>query len=270
MKSKRSGNSYNVTAKHFDAAYATKSDLVDLPFYLDLARRSRGPVLEIGCGTGRVLLQIARREIEIHGVDNSAQMLRVLKSRLTTEPLDVRNKVRLHKGDMRSFRLKKKFPLVLAPFRPMQHMHTLDDQVRAFRTAAAHMSRTGIFAFDVFYPKFEMIQGGIGEEVQELEWPVEGEPNKIMRRFFRKESVDKIQQTFRFTFIFRTYDGAQLVHEESEPFQMSYYTYPHLQALFRLAGLEIVKEYGSFAKDTLDNSSQQMIFLLRRARAALK
>jgi SAM-dependent methyltransferase len=257
-------NSYRIMSRHYDAAYAAKADLVDLPFYLDLARRARGPVLEIGCGTGRVLLPIAREGVEIHGVDNSAPMLQVLKSRLVQETPEIRRKVHLHKGDMRRFRLNKKFPLVLAPFRPLQHMHTLGDQVRAFRTAAAHLSRTGTFAFDVFFPKFEKIQNGIGEEVQELEWTVEGEPNKTIRRFFRKESVDKIHQTFRFTFIFRTYEDAQLVREESEPFQMSYYTYPHLQALFQLAGLEIVNEYGSFSKTPLDNSAEQMIFLLRR------
>src|SRR4029077_510178 len=133
---KSSANSYDVIAKHYDAAYASKLDLVDLPFYLDLARRSRGPVLEIGCGTGRALLPIARHGVEIHGVDNSSAMLRILKSHLADEPHEVRKKVHLHWGDMRSFRLKKKFPLVILPFRPLQHMFTLKDQLSAFKTAA--------------------------------------------------------------------------------------------------------------------------------------
>lgn len=268
MKRSDSADSYDVSAKHYDAAYAAKSDLVDLPFYLDLARKSGGPVLELGCGTGRVLLPIARESIEIHGVDNSAPMLQILRSRLASEPPEVRKNARLLKGDMRSLRMHKKFPLILAPFRPMQHMYTPEDQVRAFRTAAAHLSRTGIFAFDVFFPKFDKIESGIGDEVQELEWRDPKDPSKIVRRFFRKDAVDKIHQKFNFTFVFRTFEGDRLIREESEPFAMSYYTYPHLQALFQLAGLEIAKEYGSFAKAPLDNSSEQMIFLLRLARPA--
>jgi ubiquinone/menaquinone biosynthesis C-methylase UbiE len=85
-RAKASIESYSVTAKHYDAAYAIKQDLVDLPFYLDLAKRSGGPALEIACGTGRVLLPIAREGIVIDGVDNSLPMLRVLKSRIENEP----------------------------------------------------------------------------------------------------------------------------------------------------------------------------------------
>ena len=53
-------DSYDILAPHYDAAYASKADLVDVPFYVDLSRQLGGPVLEIACGTGRVLLEIAR------------------------------------------------------------------------------------------------------------------------------------------------------------------------------------------------------------------
>jgi hypothetical protein len=62
--------------------------------------------------------------------------------------------------------------------------------------------------------------------------------SKVIRRYLRKESVDKINQNFTATFIFRTYQGERLVQEETEPLRMSYYTYPHLRALFLLTGLE--------------------------------
>src|ERR1700675_1461467 len=242
--------SYRTTAKYYDAAYAAKQDLVDAPFYVELARKHGGPVLEIGCGTGRVLLLIAREGVEIHGVDNSAAMLDVLKTRIEKEPPEVSRRIVLHQGDMREFRLSGKYPLVIMPFRPLQHMHSVEDQVRGLTTAAFHLQGAGIFAFDVFYPKFDLIAKGVGEEVLELEWPADSGGNKsggtkIVRRYIRKESVDKVRQMFQFTFIFRTYKGDNLVREEAEPFALSYYTYPHLLALFLLAGLEVVEEYGS-------------------------
>jgi SAM-dependent methyltransferase len=257
-------DSYRVTAKHYDGAYAAKQDLVDLPFYLELVAQSSGPILEIACGTGRVLLPIARKGIEIHGVDNSLPMLEILKNHLKGEPNHVRQKVTLTEGDMRDFRLAAKFPLVIIPFRPMQHMYTVEDQVSALITAAWHLTAAGILAFDVFYPKFEMINAKIGEAVPEMEWRSTFDPATIVRRYFRKESVDKIAQVFSFTFIYRTFRAGELILEETEDCKLSYFTYPHLRALFLLAGLEPVAEYGSFSHGPLDNSSEQMIFLLRR------
>ena len=259
-------DTYHIIAKYYDAAYAAKQDLVDLPFYLDLATQSRGPVLEIACGTGRVLLPIARKGIEICGVDNSLPMLKILKEHFAREPQEVRQLVTVQEGDMRTFCLNRKFPLVMIPFRPMQHMFTVEDQVVALRTAAAHLTDQGTLAFDVFYPKFEMIWTKIGEEVPEMEWSPSSDRTKIVRRFFRKDSIDKINQIFSFTFIFRTYQAGELIQEETEPFRLCYYTYPHLRALFLLAGLEPIAEYGSFAKTPLDNTAEQMIFLLRKSR----
>jgi SAM-dependent methyltransferase len=257
-------DTYHVIAKYYDGAYAAKLDLVDLPFYLDLAEQTGGPVLEIACGTGRVLLPIARKGIEICGVDNSLPMLEVLHRNLAREPQEVCQRITVHEGDMRTFRLNRKFPLVMIPFRPMQHMFTVEDQVAALRTAAAHLADTGTLAFDVFYPKFDMIWARVGEEVPEMEWTPSSDPSKLVRRFFRKDAIDKINQTFSFTFVFRTYQWGDLILEETEAFRLCYYTYPHLRALFRLAGLEPVAEYGSFAKTPMDNTAEQMIFLLRR------
>jgi len=257
-------DSYKISAKYYDDAYTAKQDLHDLPFYLDLARQTGGPVLELACGTGRILLPIARQGIAIHGVDNSAPMLDVLQKNLKREPKDVRELVSIMQGDLRHFRSHRSYPLVIIPFRPMQHMYTVEDQIKALKTAAYHLDPDGLLAFDVFYPKHDRLFSGIGVEELELEWTAKAEPSTIMRRYFRKEAVDKIAQTFTATFMYRTYRDGKLISEESEPLKMSWYTYPHLRALFMLAGLEIVEEYGSFAKAPLDNHAGQMIFLLKK------
>lgn len=260
-------DSYRVAAKYYDSAYGAMRDLVDAPFYVNLAREFGGPVLEIGCGTGRVLLPIAREGIEIHGVDNSGPMIGILKENLARENPEVSSKVTLHSGDMREFRLNRRFPLVIIPFRPMQHMHTVTDQVRALTSAAIHVAEGGTLAFDVFYPKFEVLRLGIGEEKLEAEWPSPLDPETVIRRYYRKDAVDKINQTYSLTFIFRSYRKGQLALEEQDTLKMSYYTYPHLRALFLLAGLEAVAEYGSFAKTPLNNTADEMIFLLRPVRS---
>ena len=144
-------------------------------------------------------------------------------------------------------------------------MHTVEDQLSALRTAALHLTNTGILVFDVFYPKLEVIHAKMGEEVAEMEWTPGSDSATVVRRYFRKDSVDKINQTFNFTFIYRTLRAGELILEEIETFQLTYFTYPHLRALFLLARLEVIAEYGSFAKTPLDNTAEQMIFLLRKA-----
>ena len=178
-------------------------------------------------------------------------MLATLKESLTREKLEIRDCVALHAADMRDFRLGRRFPLVTIPFRPLQHMYTVLDQVRALRSAAAHLQDDGILAFDVFYPKFERLPLRIGEEQLEAEWSPE--PGTVIRRFFRKDGFDKIQQSFAITFIFRVPPQPEGLAEG--------------RALFLLAGLEPIAEYGSFAKTPLDNDSEEMIFLLRPERS---
>ncbi|HTU36000.1 MAG TPA: class I SAM-dependent methyltransferase [Candidatus Acidoferrum sp.] len=261
-------DTYALSARYYDAAYAA-IDLVDAPFYLELAQQIGGPVLEMGCGTGRVLLPIARAGIEIHGLDQSPAMLDILKEKLQREPEEVHRRVTLHPGDMRSARLNQQFPIVIIPFRPLQHMHAIEDQIAALRTAAAHLNDDGRFAFDVFYPRFDAPRSAIGEERLEMEWPVDGKPGTIIRRFYRNESIDKTHQNFRGTFIYRTFEGDRLVREETAPLHMTWYTYPQLRALFLLADLEVVEEYGSFATGPLDNSATEMIFVLKKSKRSI-
>jgi SAM-dependent methyltransferase len=256
-------DSYLIGANYYDGAYGAM-DLSDARFYVDLAKECGGPVLEIGCGTGRVLLPTARAGIEIHGLDNSRPMLDVLRENATRESAEVQKRITLHAGDMRDFRLRRTFPLVTIPFRPLQHMFTVADQVAALKSAAAHVAQGGILAFDVFYPNFERLPLKIGEEQLETEWWPNSET--LIRRYYRKDALDKIHQLLSLTFIFRTYRKGELIREESEALKMSYYTYPHLRALFSMAELEPIAEYGTFVKTPLDNSAEEMILLLRPKR----
>jgi len=87
----------------------------------------------------------------------------------------------------------------------------------------------GILAFDVFCPKFEMLRARLGEEILEIEWADPSAPKRIVRRYYRKDVVDKIHQIYALTFLLRTYEAGDLVREECESLTLSYYTYPHLR-----------------------------------------
>ena len=189
---------YLVSAKYYDEAYATLEDLSDLQFYLGMARRTGGPVLELACGTGRVLLPIAEQGIRIDGVDSSPTMLAQLEHKLAREPQHIRELVEIASGDLRSYRSRRKYALVIIPFRPLQHMYTVEDQLAALNTAAFryHLASGGLLAFDVLYPRFQSLLAGVDEETLELQWTRNNDPTTVVRRYLRKESVDKINQNF--------------------------------------------------------------------------
>src|SRR5215471_19067676 len=149
------------------------------------------------------------------------------------------------KATWRNFRSQRRYALVIIPFRPLQHMYKVEDQLAALRTAAFHLQDGGLLAFDVYYPKFEKINAGFGQEVLEMEWRDPADPRNVIRRYYRKDSHDKIHQNIGLTFIFRTWDGNKLMSEATEGLQMSYYTYPHRRALFMLSALEVKEEFGS-------------------------
>jgi SAM-dependent methyltransferase len=158
---------YNFIADLYDhvTTYSTRRDV---EFFVEEARQSGGPVLEIGCGTGRVLIPTARAGIEIVGLDLSDQMLDRCRVNLTSEGEDVRAKATLLKGDMRSFDLGRKFRLITIPFRPFQHLTTVEDQFSCLASVRNSLAEDGRFILDLFNPKLEsLVADNLRQETDE-------------------------------------------------------------------------------------------------------
>lgn len=135
---------------YYDQAYADRRD--DVSYYVRLGRLSGGPVLEYGVGTGRVALALARAGIEVTGVDASAEMLAGFREKLRAEPREVRRRVKVVRGDMRTAALRRRFPLVIAPFNTLQHLYDRADMEGFLARVRAHLSPWGRLVFDVLSP----------------------------------------------------------------------------------------------------------------------
>lgn len=138
---------YEMTARHYDPAYAADTRFKYFPFHVDLARPLNGDTLEVTCGIGRILLPTARSGVRIDGLDFSPGLLSILRNKLKSETQELQNRVSLHQGDMRNFALNKIYDLITVPFRPLQHLFTVDDQLAAFRCFSAHLRPGGTLAF---------------------------------------------------------------------------------------------------------------------------
>jgi SAM-dependent methyltransferase len=142
---------YGVTAEFYDQLIPYR-ERGDIAFFVEMAQAANGPVLEVGCGTGRVLIPTARAGVEIVGLDLSPYMLDVCRANLAQEPPDVRARVQLVEGDMRDFALGRAFALATIPFRPFQHLTTAEDQMACLRAIHRHLAPGGRLILDLFNP----------------------------------------------------------------------------------------------------------------------
>ncbi|MFL6011420.1 MAG: class I SAM-dependent methyltransferase [Gaiellaceae bacterium] len=137
---------YDAIAELYDPWSA--SVVEDVGFYLEEARRSGGPVVELGVGTGRIAVPIAADGIRVIGVDSSRGMLDVCARRAALAGVDVDLRV----GDLREPPVRERVPLVICPFRSLLHVHTDDDRRRVLAAVRKLLRPGGRFVFDVFTP----------------------------------------------------------------------------------------------------------------------
>jgi len=139
---------YDRIARVYDPWSASVTE--DVEFYVEEAVASAGPVVELGVGTGRIAVPVAKAGIRVIGVDASAGMLEVARAYAAAE--DVAELVDLRQGDMREPPVAERVPLVLIPFRSLLHMTTEDDRLRALTAARELLAPGGRLVFDVFAP----------------------------------------------------------------------------------------------------------------------
>ncbi|MBI4550642.1 MAG: class I SAM-dependent methyltransferase [Candidatus Latescibacteria bacterium] len=151
MNQATGNDDYAVMAIFYDHL-APYRDRRDVAFFVEIAQHTPGPVLELGCGTGRVLIPTARAGKEIVGLDASEAMLAVCREKLSSEPDDVQVRVHLVSGDMRRFEVGRAFGLATIPFRPFQHVMTVDDQLSCLASIHRHLIDGGRLVFDVYNP----------------------------------------------------------------------------------------------------------------------
>lgn len=183
------------TEHYADPAYYTKTykdRTHDVEYYVKRARRSKGPVLEYGIGNGRVALAIARAGIAVTGIDLSQPMLDDLATRLTTLPKQQRARVTFHQGDMRELRLKRRFPLVIAPFNCVLHLYERSDMEAFLARVREHLAPGGRLVFDFSVPQGDDLSRDPEKaySAPRIRHPTTGELTRYAERF----EYDRLRQ----------------------------------------------------------------------------
>jgi SAM-dependent methyltransferase len=238
----------------------------DVAFYVEMARESGGPVLEVGCGTGRVLIPTAQAGIEITGLDLSPHMLEVCRGRLKAEPEEVRSRVRLVQADMRQFELSQAFQLVTLPFRPFQHLTTVEDQLACLGCIRQHLADGGRLILDIFNPSMEALtKKNFGEEMGEEPEFSMPDGRKVIRRnsIVARDAANQINAVELIHYVTHP-DGRQ--ERLVQAFPMRYLFRFEAEHLLARAGFEVEKLYADYDKSPYGAKYPgELIFVARRS-----
>jgi len=219
----------------------------DLEFYRRMAVKAEGPVLECACGTGRLLIPIAREGVEITGFDLSEPMLARCRQRLEDEPDEVRANVELYTADMRNFDFGEKFKLIFVAFRSFQHLLTIEDQISYIKCARQHLSDDGRLIIDIFNPDLEQLLDK-DKAKSVIDDTAFGIPDG--RNACRQIKVDKIDQTGQKLHCRQVYniifpDGSR--DRQEHKFIIRYLFRFEAEHLLARCGFEVENIYGDFA-----------------------
>ena len=254
---------YRFVAEFYDHIVPYR-DRADVGFFVEMAQASGGPVLEIGCGTGRVLIPTARAGIQITGLDLSSSMLTVCREKLASEPHEIQARVELVKADMRDFRLEGVFRLATTPFRPFQHLITVEDQLACLRSVHRHLGEAGRLVLDLFNPSLERLTDDrffeeSGDE-PEFEMP---DGRRVLRRerVISRDLANQVQEVELIYYVTHP-DGREerLVHD----FPMRYLFRYEAEHLLSLAGFQLEDAYSNYDRSPFGSRYPGQLILVAR------
>jgi SAM-dependent methyltransferase len=233
----------------------------DVQFYREEAHAAGPPVLELGCGTGRVLLPIAESGVRIVGLDRSPAMLAALRRRLAKYGAETQRRVELVEGDMRDFSLPQRFNLVTIPYRAFLHLLTVKAQRQALDCIREHLADDGRLVFNVFDPDLEVIaahRGVLGAALKkdcEFRHPENGHRVVV----WAAGHYDPEQQLLEQDFIFEELDDAgRVVAKTYSPLALRYVHRYEMRHLLELCGYKVEALYGDFNRGPFHYGVEQI------------
>ncbi|MDP6421030.1 MAG: class I SAM-dependent methyltransferase [SAR202 cluster bacterium] len=233
----------------------------DVEFYLSEIRRAGSPVLELGCGTGRMLVPIALEGIDVVGLDMAPAMLDIARAKVAALPDQVRDRVEIVHGDMRDISLNRRFKLVLIPYRAFLHLMTVEDQRAALTSIHEHLEDGGRLVFDVFDPNLDMIAahsshiGTVLTRLADFDIPESGRKAMV----WETREYDLERQVLTEYRIFEELDDQGVVAKKTyTPLELRWIYRYEMVHLLELCGFEIEALYGDFNRGSFKPGGEQV------------
>ena len=254
---------YDQWADIYDTVYSHVRD--DIAFYLEEANRADGPVLELGCGTGRVAIPVARSGVEVVGLDSSAAMLDRARRKARNLGLE-EGSLTLVQADMRDFCLPRlareaqKFQLVIVPFRGLLSLLTVEDQVRTLERIKLHLAPGGRLVFNIFVPDLETLsqESDILYHARDVTDPETGASFVVWNQS-RFDNHNQLVDTR--VVVDELDDTGAVANRLYRDYRLRYVHRWEMHHLLGLCGYEVVDLYGDFDRGPFDETSDEMVWV---------
>lgn len=226
----------------------------DLKFYLSAAYAANGPVLDAGCGSGRILLPALQLGCDVRGFDNSEAMLDQLRTKASQEGL--KPNVRLH--DLEHFRATPgKFHLIIVAFNTFLHLLDQRSQITFLERCYKSLAPKGKLMLDIINPATFAITSGEGKSFEGTVENINGKKTSIWRWF----ESDAVTQCSTYHREYRTpqANGKDKIYRSDITFR---WTYPsEMSLLLRLAGFRKMEVFGDYDYGTFTDDSGQQVWI---------
>ena len=226
----------------------------DLPFWLQTGREAGGPVLDLGCGTGRVLVPLLEAGVDADGTDLFEPMLELAKRKATAKGFHAHLVV----SDMSDFRMPRRYARIFLAFNTFAHADTTEAQLATLRRCHDHLLPGGALVIHMSYPGPRYWAEPDGEPVMEIETVRAADAHHFQMWDTRFKNI--VAQGLRSEIEIRELDaGGQLVASHRFHTTQRWVYRFELELLFRLAGFARWEAFGGFAQERLERPDQQIV-----------
>ncbi len=248
---------YEKIAHYYDLTHAALK--ADIPFARALSLEAGGPVLELGCGSGRLLLPLARAGVPVTGVDNSPAMLQRARQKLVVEPPTVRERVTLVEADMTDFDLPQRFALILLSYNTLMHLPPAKMK-QTLRMACHHLLPAGRVYIDVANP-LDLAQTPT-DHLLTLERVFSDPETGDLVLQCASNLLDLERQKLQITWIYDATPPAGGAVQRLVTQVDFYYLYPHeMDLLLSETGLRLAALYGSYERTPFTEEGERMLVI---------
>ena len=243
-------------ARFYDLIYDKIRTGIDNEYFLSKARDTRGKVLEIGVGTGRLFIDAMNKGADIYGIDISPAMIHILHKKL---PPELKHKAWVEDGVKMD--LDMKFDLIIAPFRMFSHVLDVKDQLKFLNRVADHLLPNGRFIFDLYVPNLKILMEGF-EEFKDFE--EEYTKGKKLYRYVSAKS-DLVQQQTNVTMKL-CWEEENKESSETWNFTMRFFFRYEIEHLIARSNLKLVSIYGDYRENELTKTSSDFVIVCEKAK----
>ena len=241
-------------ARFYDLIYHQQRDGVDNEYFLNEIAQTKGKILELGVGTGRLFINALKEGADIYGIDISQSMLEVLKKKLTRE-----QRKRISLQNIIDFSFDFKFDLIIAPFRVVMHLLEKEEQIRAINNVFEHLNENGRFIFDVFVPDLSQLINGIDNYT---DFEGEYDHGRIIKRNISTKP-DLINQIIHVKFRLEWDEDNELKHDEWNMSLRFFFRY-ELEHLVERSHFNRYKILGDYQGNELNQKSNDFIIVCHK------